>query len=1021
MTSTRSILRSSMAAVIVAVTTLAGAGQSPADLRQYLEAGKYKDAELAGRALLTATEQQYGAGTPEAADILDLLVESLWRQGVATPELKRLAERAAALRERLSPGTFEHARALFNLANVYDNDGQYAVYKATLTRAVEIGTAARGAGDPDLAMFVSVLGMAHRAVGEYEDARTHLQRALAVRRRHNPEDVNVAKIQHNLGAVLWELGDLEGARAAFQESTRLFEKTLGPAHPIVPNAYEGLGVLLLTSGDYAGAKEIYERTLRLREQVLPAGHPEIGTSYSNLGDLLLVLGDYQGARRSLDRALAIWQKAHGLDHPLLTTALTNLGATLVRLGDPLGARRAFERVVALREKAGDEAKLVIPLRELANVLAATGNAERAWPLYRRALELGERTRGADHPYVAATALDEARQLARRGRLDEAEPLIRQALAAYERVLGRDHPDYAAALDAEARLLSARGDHAGAMRKALEAEAIARRHFQSTAIALPERQALLYAEARTRSQDLALASAIAAGAADREQLELLWDTVVRSRALVLDEMARRTRKLTSDDDANASRLRNELASARRHLAALMLRGPRQDTTEAYRRELEAARSTKERLEVELASRQPRREHGEDAGLDAVRRALPEGTALVSYMRLSSEVLGNRRASQYAVFVTGPADGDAYFVTLGDAAEIDALVATWRLRIREETTAPDVGTRRREQLYRRDGAALRKRVWDPVARHLTGATRAMIVPDGSLHLVDFASLPLGTRGYLAEEPAVLHYLAAERDLVTRGDHHRGTGLLAVGGVDFHGTLPAAPKVSLRTQSGCATAAVPVHPLPASRREVEEITRMWRRQGSDAVALVGARASEARVRQMAPGRRVLHLATHGFFPGERCATSVPVVENALLTSGLVLAGAARGRAVRSGRAIDDGILTAEEIAGLDLTGVEWAVLSACDSGTGTVLAGEGVLGLRRAFHVAGAATILMSLWPVEDEMAGRWMQRVYESRFIRQRSTAEAVREASLSLLAARRRDGLSTHPFYWTGFVAAGDWR
>jgi len=109
------------------------------------------------------------------------------------------------------------------------------------------------------------------------------------------------------------------------------------------------------------------------------------------------------------------------------------------------------------------------------------------------------------------------------------------------------------------------------------------------------------------------------------------------------------------------------------------------------------------------------------------------------------------------------------------------------------------------------------------------------------------------------------------------------------------------------------------------------------------------------------------------------------------------------------------------MDLSGVEWAVLSACDTGVGEIRAGEGVFGLRRAFQVAGARTLIMSLWSVEDESAREWMRALYKARLQEGLDTAEAVRHASLTVLNARRERDESTHPFYWAGFVAAGDWR
>jgi CHAT domain-containing protein len=143
----------------------------------------------------------------------------------------------------------------------------------------------------------------------------------------------------------------------------------------------------------------------------------------------------------------------------------------------------------------------------------------------------------------------------------------------------------------------------------------------------------------------------------------------------------------------------------------------------------------------------------------------------------------------------------------------------------------------------------------------------------------------------------------------------------------------------------------------------------------------------------------------------------ENPLHLAGFALAGANRRDSVGTGA--EDGILTAEEIAALDLSGVEWAVLSGCDTGLGDLAAGEGVLGLRRAFQIAGARTVIMSLWSVEDEATRQWMTALYRHRTTTATTTAEAMRAATLDVLGARRRAGLSTHPFSWGAFIAAGD--
>lgn len=202
---------------------------------------------------------------------------------------------------------------------------------------------------------------------------------------------------------------------------------------------------------------------------------------------------------------------------------------------------------------------------------------------------------------------------------------------------------------------------------------------------------------------------------------------------------------------------------------------------------------------------------------------------------------------------------------------------------------------------------------------------------------------------------------------------------------------------------------------------------------MTLTGTQANESEFKRLAAGHRVLHLATHGFVLGGDCAPTpatptktveeqepgVTIVENPLRLSGLALAGANHRNA--AGPDEEDGVLTAEEIAALDRGGTEWAVLSACDTGLGEVQRAEGVFGLRRAFQVAGARTLIMSLWPVDDRSTELWMSALYRNRFLHGMSTTDSVNQASLGLLRQRRANHLSTHPFYWAAFVAAGDWR
>jgi CHAT domain-containing protein len=398
-----------------------------------------------------------------------------------------------------------------------------------------------------------------------------------------------------------------------------------------------------------------------------------------------------------------------------------------------------------------------------------------------------------------------------------------------------------------------------------------------------------------------------------------------------------------------------------------------------------------------------------------------------------------------------------VSLGAAQRIDTAIDRWKALVQSDPRRTP--GRNLDADYRAASSELRAAIWDPVARSLGGVRLVLVVPDGAIHQVSLATLVDQDGRFLIESGPRLHYLSAERDLAgDSGARPSGRGLLVLGGPDFDTRPAAADAVASARESSppavyrgpaalcAARGALRFDPLDAAGQEAIEIGALWEEASAsgvadarDALVLTGRSAGEAAFKALAPGRRVMHVATHGFELDTLCPSvlrttngasdgadpdgrpsPVTTLDNPLLLSGLALAGANVRNGAGGDGADEDGMLTAEEIAALDLSGVEWVVLAACRSGSGAIVPGEGVLGLRRAFEVAGARTLITSLWPVEDDSTRLWMRRLYGSR-LAGRSTAESVRTAGLALLQEQRRAGWSAHPFYWGAFVAAGDWR
>lgn len=991
------------AGALFLLTALA-ASPDEADVRKLLDDGAFGEALALARELVAATERPSGDGSLAHARALDLLVEASLLAGSARePRTRELAETAVALKRRLTG-------------------------ESSLETAGSLGR----------------LGRLLTMIGSYDEARPILERALSIAEQESGEPPRPV-LADNLNAVAtwaWWMGEFERARDLWQRALSELERDLGPEHQRVGTMHANLALALEDLGDFAGALAAYEQAVRIGEANDP-DDPRLALTLSNLGELKRLMGDLEGARRCHERALAIRLDKLGPEHQHVANSLNNL-AIVERLSGNAGrAIELYEQSLAIKEKVlgPTHPQTANTLANLSHVYLDVGNLPAAERYARRSLAIREQTLGERHVDVAKSLASLSDVLLISGKLDEALEAASRCVAIREELLSEEHPLTAESLIALARIRRARGEVAAAADLAMHAEEIAREHLRATIRALTGSEALDYATHRYSALDLLVTIAIEAGG---DSVAKAWDAVVRSRALVFDEMAGRARAIR---EATSGRTADALEAYRRateRLARLLL-----STTDVdpgrYAGEVLAARAAKERTERLLASlsasfRSNRRRAG--ITIDDVRAALPPATSLVAYTRFAraAERGAEGPTPSYAAFVLGPGGSGPEIVPLGPARAIDDAVRNWR---GEAAAGPFLPGRTRElaeREYRLAGQRLRELVWDPLREKIAGSERVLLVPDGSLHLVQFGALPGpgDSSRFLVEGGAALLYLSAERDVVEIQIEPLGKpasiDLLALGGADFGASPAAETKPAGSTFRGGRPSCRSFRDrkfvaLPASDAEAREVASLWRRSREShglprtrVDLLTGRLASEDNFKRSAPLARHAHVATHGFFLAGQCAAdagAAAAAENPLLLSGLVLAGANRRQTTPADR--DDGILTAEEIGALDLGGMEWVVLSGCDTGLGEIRSGEGVLGLRRAFRIAGARTLVLSLWPVEDDASREWMQALYRRRLLDRAGVAEATRGATLEVLARRQTEGASTHPHFWAMFVASGEWR
>lgn len=971
-----------------------------------INARQLSQTEALMRRMLPRVAAQYDSSSAEMATAIDRLVLALWLSGRSqAPETISLAERAIDLKlEHFGLDHIETASSLFSLGVIRTLAGNFAAADSIFVQTLEIRERHLPRLHPSVISTVGALSNVRHSASDFAGALPYARRSLEMAEELGGEAHPQAFIMRgNLANLLTELSKYNEARTLIERQIQLLEAA-GFEDENLAAAYSILARIHYLIGDHEGAIPLRARCLELREALYQGNHPRLAEALLNYGTEFWRVDRLAEGREMIERARQMWEELYGSEHIHMASFYEVLGRIAQEQGDLAESRRFHERVLEIREKG----------------------------------------LGPDAPKVAEVLESLGRLSMEEGRYAEARRDLERAIAIVSAQLGPDHlwiGEYSNQL-ALIELLDGNPDVAFAT--ALNAEGITRKNLRITLRGLPERQALRYAQEKPVGLDILLSLADAANGTE------VWDALIRSRALVLDEMAARHRQLQVGDASDS--LWATYRDACQRLAELYVAGPEGGDVEAFAERLGQFQRDLDRAERTLGIDRDRRAGNREPtgiGLEGIRTALPEQSALIAFAQyrhfggsVDPDYTGYR-----AVLLTAP-DADPIWFDLGDAEVINARIALWKDEAALGALRSDRSREVSHAAYADAATALRRTIWDPIALHLGNVHSIFIVPDGEIHLVNFASLPQADDRYLIEAGYTYHYLSTERELTMRApDMMADAGALVLGAPNFEGSQSHTAAAYRGPRAECGELRdLEFAPLPGSLEEARSVANLWGTHfsaadgsGAHVALLTGQEASESALKAYAPGNQVLHVATHGFFLSGACpagtagtrgigalvpedeppTSRIELPENPLLLSGLALAGANRRNETGPGQ--DDGILTAQEIATLDLSSVRWAVLSACETGTGRVQVGEGVLGLRRAFRIAGARTLITSLWSVKDDATRDWMRAFYEASLDEGLDTRSAARAASLAVLRTRRAAGDDHHPFYWAAFIASGDWR
>jgi tetratricopeptide (TPR) repeat protein len=988
--------------------------------------------------------------------VLNQQVNQLMEQG-KYQEAIPVAERALEASKRArGPEQPETADALNNLGFLFNKIGNYAKAEPLLQEALRIRQKVLGPEHPDTASSLNKLAVLYQEVHDYAKAEPLYQEALRIRRKVlGAEHPGTASSLNNLALLYQDMHEYAKAEPLYQETVRICQKVLGPEHPETATSLNNLATLYWRMGEYAKAEPLYQEALRIRQKVLGSEHPDTASTLNSLAVLYQDMGEYAKAAPLYQEALQIWQKILGPEHPNAATSLNNLASLYQAMGQFAKAEPLFQEALRIRQKVlgPDHLDTAESLNNLALLYQATGEYAKAEPLFQEALQMLQKILGPEHPDTAISLNNLASLYQAMGEYAKAEPLFQEALRIRQKILGPEHPDTAISLNNLGALYWIMGEYAkaeplyqGALR--IRQKVLAPGH-PDTALSLDNLALLEFdlgrideatALARQASAaELTILSKIFSFTSEEQRLAYLdifhpyslfpflkgtetdlAAAVLRYKGVVLDSIVE-DRLLAEASQGNEDRkLVEQLNLDKSQLGQLLLE-PAQKLSAGTNQRIEALEGEVEKIESVLARHVAglgQARHALSVSLEQVQPTIPNDGALIEYLRYSDYLGKGEWEQRYGAMVLF-SKGAPLWIPLGKANKIEHLVRRYGTLVR--------GSPQEEELSE-NLQALYEALWAPIGQALPSQTKRIIIsPDGELNFISFATLLTKDKQFLAQRYSV-GYVASGRDLLRelKPSTAKEVVLFANPDFDLASTVMLAKAdngpgaKSIRASEKREIEDWSFESLAGTQKESDELIKKFAGWGWTPTDFTAKEATkEALLKIHSP--YILHLATHGFFAKEdpmatqtapesllndrQSVTKSKFFKNPMHRSGLALAGAQTTIEAWKHEEVppvdNDGILTAEDVSTLDLQGTWLVTLSACDTGSGEARAGEGVMGLRRGFIQAGAQNLLMTLWPISDEVTVQIMSDFYEAAH-KSGNAPEALAEVQRKWLLKLRAD-------------------
>lgn len=837
------------------------------------------------------------------------------------------------------------------------------------------------------------------------------------------DDDETATLNLQMGQSAYAMGKYVFAEKRFKAAQRYFENSYRTSELGYLKTIASQGLLYTTTGRFAQAESYTAEALKLRKEKLGNNNMAVAASLNNYAVLHYNVGLYNESEREFASAIAVI-KENKQDKAMAYAIVLNNKAMLfqsigryeeavsllkeaLQLAGQLEVSKArnhlkfFSNLALLYQQMGKypeaeeiyrglEKRLERGKPEFANMLNNVAilallmkKEDKVELMLKQSADIYKTTLGENSPAYAKVISDLGNFYRYKARYTEAEPLLEKALQIREQALGDVHPLFVQSQEDMALLYwkKKETEKAASLYKEVMGKTIdfINRYFPP----MSEAEKTKYWDMLSPRFERFYNFVLDASAIDKQLLTDMLEYRIATKGLLLSSSRKVSESILNSGNEKLIADYNEWIDSKEQLTALYAYSKEELKEQAVN--IDSLESAVNQMEKRLS--QNSKDFADffftsKVKFSDIQKELKADEALVEIIRLRKYDQVLSTDSRYLALIVSKSNPQPKLVVMENGNDLENKHArSYRVSIKNKIND--------EQSY--------THYWAPLDADLKGKKTVYVSLDGIYNQVNLNTLKKAGGDYLIKQYDFI-LLGNPGDMVTNSKKAKGAA-------SKKATLVGFPDYG---------AGVIVQ-LPGTKTEVDGINQLLKSSGYQVSELIQRDATETNLKS-AKQVSVLHIATHGYFLKDVEKTNWPLgvhadnaKDNVLLRSGLMLTGASDADKVKTGLdSTNNGIMTSYEAMNLDLKGTNLVVLSACETGLGEVKAGEGVYGLQRAFLVAGADAIVMSLWKVDDAATQQLMNNFY-SNWVKSGDKQKAFRQAQVQLMTKFKE------PLYWGAFV------